>query len=219
MQNEFNLIGEIFNRLRVLEFAGKNKSRSNLWKCICECGRYTVVASSCLRNGHTKSCGCINKELASKLRPIIHSNAIGKGDDIYRIWSKIKDRCLNPNSKRYPDYGGRGISMFEEWVYAPEGFIKFRNYMGQRPSKKHSIDRYPNNDGNYEPGNIRWATAAEQCRGRRSNVWIEYNGEKMIMKDWSNRLGVDNRLIHRMYKSGKPFSEIYEFYNNKKKAS
>lgn len=82
----------------------------------------------------------------------------------YRCWLQIKARCFDPNHRAYPNYGGRGISMHPEWVH---DFVSFFEYVGPRPSSKHSLDRYPNNDGNYEPGNVRWATWDEQANNRR----------------------------------------------------
>ena len=82
----------------------------------------------------------------------------------YRAWSLMKDRCLNPKSSNYPDYGGRGIKVYEPWV---ADFMAFYNYVGPKPTPWHSLDRYPDNSGNYEPGNVRWATKLQQTQNRR----------------------------------------------------
>src|SRR5262245_10496757 len=81
----------------------------------------------------------------------------------YQAWNSAKQRCTNPNDGSYSRYGGRGIRMCDEWV---NSFEAFYNYIGPRPSSNHSLDRYPNNDGNYEPGNCRWATKSEQAKNR-----------------------------------------------------
>jgi hypothetical protein len=111
------------------------------------------------------------------------------------------------------DYGGRGIGVFEPWI---ESFEAFYKYLGPCPSKDHSIDRYPNNDGNYEPGNVRWATKKEQVEHRRNNRWFEYNGENKIISQWAEILGVrHNRILYHL-KKGRPFSEIYEHFIKRK---
>jgi hypothetical protein len=218
MEAQYDLTGQKFGRLTVLDLFGKGANRENKWRCICECGNETISSAPSLRNGHKKSCGCIQREYASKLRKTIHGETVkGKVSSEYGIWSKMKGRCHTISDDRYEDYGGRGIFVCERWRDEENGFINFLSDMGRRPSPNKSIERRDNDKGYYKE-NCYWATPKEQSKNRRSNVWIEYNGERMVMKDWSERLGVDNRLVHRMLKQ-KPFSEVYEFYINKKKAS
>lgn len=103
-----------------------------------------------------------------------------------RIWRGIKDRCYNPSRKEYPRYGARGIKMCDEWR---DSFLAFYNYVGPRPSPNHSIDRI-NSDGDYEPGNVRWATRLEQQNNMRGNVWVEYNGERLTLGQLWRKSGV-----------------------------
>lgn len=105
----------------------------------------------------------------------------------------MKDRCLNPNDSQYADYGGRGIIICKRWQ---DNYENFLTDMGARPSHAYSIDRYPNNDGNYEPGNCRWATSTEQNRNRRSNHLVTYNGETLPITAWAERFKV-NRVTLR----------------------
>lgn len=113
----------------------------------------------------------------------------------YRIWTGIKTRCFNKNEAVYDRYGGRGIGMCERWV---ESFEAFLEDMGSRPSPEHSIERI-DNEGNYEPGNCRWATDAEQARNKRTNVWLSKDGVTLCLSDWAKRLGLcHSTLIWRM---------------------
>lgn len=130
----------------------------------------------------------------------------------YRTWINIKTRCYNPNSPDYKDYGAIGIVMCDKWV---NNFPAFLGDIGVRPSMKHSLDRFPNKEGNYEPGNIRWATPKEQSRNTRKNVWIEYNGEKKLMTDWSSELNVQQiNLSMAVKKHG--VEKAFKFYVDKK---
>lgn len=111
---------------------------------------------------------------------------------IYNIWRSIKARCYYKKDTRYNDYGGRGITMYEEWIYS---FEKFYEYIGDSPGKRYSIDRI-NNDGNYEPNNIRWATDIEQSNNRRNNRYIEYNGIIKTLSQWAKEFAINPRTLY-----------------------
>ncbi len=111
-------------------------------------------------------------------------------------------RCTNPNSDAYPDYGGRGVKVCDRWR-GPSGFQNFYADMGPRPSKKHEVDRFPNNDGNYEPSNCRWTTRKPQMRNMRANHNLTYKGRTMCLVDWANELGMTpSGLLYRVRKWG-----------------
>jgi hypothetical protein len=113
----------------------------------------------------------------------------------YPIWNTMKQRCLNPNNKKYPNYGGRGITVCDEWL---KSFVNFYVDMGPSPSKKHSIERIDNNKG-YSKDNCRWATNTEQSRNRRSNKYFEYNGTLFMLSDLCKLTGVNiNTFLHRI---------------------
>lgn len=113
----------------------------------------------------------------------------------WKSWMHMKSRCFTPSDAKYPDYGARGITVCDRWR---DSFENFLADMGPKPSRKHTIDRI-DNDGNYEPGNCRWATNREQCNNRRSNVILEFRGERMNATQWAQRLGVDpNRITARI---------------------
>ena len=110
----------------------------------------------------------------------------------YRCWAQMKNRCLDVNDNRYHLYGGRGITVCKEWV---DSYVAFLSYVGRKPSPKHVLDRYPNNDGNYEPGNVRWATYSENGRNTRQNVLLTLNGVTLCVVEWSERTSLPQSTI------------------------
>jgi hypothetical protein len=114
---------------------------------------------------------------------------------VYSVWHLMVQRCTNPNCKGWKWYGSRGITVCDRW----RSFENFLADMGEPPSPEHSIDRYPDNDGNYEPGNCRWATAKEQANNKRNNKLISYNGQTKTLQGWADMLGVKaNTLNYRL---------------------
>jgi len=155
-------IGVRFARWLVLEeIQHLRTAHSRYCRCRCECGNVAIVALMTLRAGTSRSCGCLTKERAHERA--VHGEA--KKTPEYSAWARIKHRCSNPHSKDWLLYGGRGIRVCDEWQHDFSAFLK---EVGRRPSPFHSIDRFPNNDGNYEPGNVRWATARQQAKNRRA---------------------------------------------------
>lgn len=154
--------GKTFGTLTVLELGVPSKQGQARWVCLCECGKKTLVMGKDLRNGHIKWCGCVIKQ---RLLELSTTHNLSKTSE-YRIWGLMKYRCFNKNCKAYQYYGGRGISVCYEWIESFENFIQD---MGFRPSKKHSLDRYPNKNGNYEISNCRWATQKEQMHNTNRN--------------------------------------------------
>jgi hypothetical protein len=125
--------------------------------------------------------------------------------DEYRIWTHIKTRCFNPRVPEYGNYGGRGISMCDRWRNSFESFLLD---MGERPTAEHSIDRFPNNDGHYEPGNCRWATTKEQANNMRSNRKVTIGCETRNMSQWADEIGVTREVIFKRLKRGKAGAEL-----------
>lgn len=168
-----------------------------------------MVAIYRLLGKNTESCGCLREEM----RPNLHLTHGYSDTRLYGIWNSMIQRCTNPNVKAFKDYGGRGIRVCDKWLNSFEDFLAD---IGERPSLKHSLDRYPNNDGNYEPGNVRWATTQEQSRNKRDNHWLEYKGEIKIFKDWTIQFGLNRGNLFRMLKK-KTFEECMDYYLSKQK--
>lgn len=118
---------------------------------------------------------------------------------IYRVWTGIKQRCFNPNHTSYCRYGAQGVSFYEPWRLSAWAFYEA---VGPRPSSEHTIDRYPNNAGNYEPGNVRWATWLEQNANRRDSVLLEHDGRTQCLSEWSREFGVNRRQLNRYIARG-----------------
>lgn len=178
------------------------------WLCNCICGKSTNVSTTDLRSGHTKSCGCLSKEIAKERQTTHGKRYIPE----YRTWCKMKERCYNKADINYHYYGERGIKICDRWI---QSFQFFYDDMGNRPTPLHSIDRLDNN-GNYEPSNCRWATPIEQCRNRRSSRVLEYNGVSKTLIEWANELNVSSANILKHLSNGRLFDEIASHYRYKK---
>jgi len=187
-----DLTGHKFGRLTVIAFAGRKvgppRNRPLLWLCECECTNKITTTTGCLKSGNTLSCGCYQKEQATKTATI-HG---GHDDPLYSVWIHMRERCQNPNLECYDRYGGRGIHVCEEW----KDFSVFRSDMGPSYKEGLTLDRRNNLEG-YSKSNCRWATTAEQNRNRRDNKFLEFGDENLCMAAWDERLGFAKGTVSR----------------------
>lgn len=194
-----DLSGLQVGRLTVIGPAGRHhKTGAIHWHCRCECGNEIVVDGQNLRKAMAKSCGCLQRDVRRQMNrdAAIHRMS---NTPTWHSWYAMRSRCHSPSDQAYGRYGGRGIIVCERWR---SSFEKFLEDMGERPSLAHTIDRYPDNNGNYELGNCRWATRREQNRNRRSNRLLTLNGETMCIADWADRLGLTQNSIYCRLRSG-----------------
>lgn len=182
-------IGDKFGRLTVLSNEAYGYAR-----CRCECGTEKIIMRTKLRIGHTRSCGCLHRETL----PNYNRTHGGFGTVLYRLWQGMITRCTNPNEPSFKCYGGRGIRVCDKWLH---DFAAFRTDVGERPSAAYSLDRI-DNDGNYEPGNVRWATKSQQMRNNRNTLKIEHGGACMSAVEWSERTGIAAQSIRQRLRRG-----------------
>lgn len=188
-----DLLGRRFGRLIVIERrlhiqpSGKKHAH---WVCRCDCGRQSIVLGPNLIRGKQVSCGCLKDE-QTRARRLTHGHtAKQKESREYRAWRHMKGRCYDPRDISYPNYGGRSIRVCEPWRQSFEAFLQD---MGRCPDKC-SLDRLDSN-GNYVPGNCRWATHIEQMNNKRSNTRLLIHGQTMTLANAARRHGADPRLV------------------------
>lgn len=185
-----------FGRLTVISRANNRVGRDNrsraFWSCKCDCGNQVEVCSNSLITNSTKSCGCIKSE-SMKMVNFIHGEANKTKEN--KIWHHMRSRCSNKNDRKYKNYGGRGIFVCEKWNNSYESFLED---MGRCPHGM-SIHRIDNNKG-YCPENCKWADSKEQANEKTTNIFIEYLGKKMTMKQWSDFLGYNYKHFHSLYR-------------------
>ena len=198
--NEF--INHKFNRLMLIKevkphvTSGGNIQRKCLFKC--DCGKELEIVFSSVKNSITKSCGCHSKDLAKKRMQELNFKHGAFSSPEYNCYQSMKKRCLNSNHKSFKHYGGRGITISENWI---NSFEQFLNDMGKRPGLNYSIERI-NNDLGYSKENCKWATKKEQSRNLRTNRVLEFNGEKKCLAEWADFLNLSwQNLFYKIYKS------------------
>lgn len=192
-----NVIGERYGRLTVVSDAASSTHRRRV-NVICDCGTEKAVPLDALRNGSTRSCSCLQSEAAHRLKQVNTKHGLAQSST-YISWCQMKGRCNTPTHKQWADYGGRGIQVCDRWL----SFEAFLSDMGIRP-KGRSLDRI-DNDGNYEPGNCRWATPKEQASNRRlpkhqpGMVMLTVRGDTRNIAAWARATGISKSAIsHRL---------------------
>ncbi len=193
-----DLTGQKFGRLTVIERAGSTKHGATKWLCKCECGKEKIVIGDELRKGNTTSCGCYAKEIAKEtaLKHIAGKNKTHDmtGTLVYKEWSEMKRRCYNSKDKSYSDYGKRGITVCDRWKNSFEAFCEDVSKLPHFNDKGYSLDRI-NNNGNYEPDNVRWANSKIQANNRRTNQLITYNNKTQTIAQWADEYGISYKKL------------------------
>lgn len=183
MRTKHDLAGKQFGKWTVIAEV-RNPGDRLRWECQCDCGQKNTIETHKLLSGRTKSCGC------NFTGRTLHRE--------YTSWWKMIRRCHHPQTTGYENYGGRGIAVCDRWRASFENFLAD---MGPRPHKEATIER-ENNDGNYEPGNCRWATRLEQGRNKRNNIFIEWNGQRKCLTEWAETTGINYGTLRKRLQLG-----------------
>lgn len=197
-----NLLNQRFGRLVVVEELPKQK-RNPFWKCKCDCGNYSCCTSGNLKSGKIVSCGCLKLEKLLQ-RSTTHNQ---RHTHLYEVWKGIRQRCKNPKRKGYHNYGGRGITICEEWDKSFQAFYDWSYANGystenQKNEKlKLTIDRIDNN-GNYEPSNCRWVDRKTQASNMRTTKLITINGETKCLAEWFRNYNISSWTYYTRIKYG-----------------
>ena len=190
-----DITGKRYGKLIAIKRVG-SIGNTSLWLCQCDCGKSHTVRLSNLTSGNTKSCGCLKNE-----QLLTSGSAYEK---LYKSWLRMKQRCFDKNTKDYKNYGGRGITVCDEWIHDYENFRNWaysNGYDDTLSGLKCSLDRIDVN-GNYEPNNCRWVDVKVQMNNTRSNHYIVLNGEKRTVQQWSEVTGISRSTINRRINSG-----------------
>lgn len=203
-----DLSGKRFGRLLVVERAA-NTGVTTRWRCKCDCGNECVVTAQNLKRGHTISCGCYREEV----RPRQSFKHGYRHSRIYGVYGKLKSRCCNPNNSSYYRYGGRGITICDEWLNNPESFCEWAYAHGYREDAEYgecTIERIDNNKG-YSPDNCKIANEKEQANNRRSNLLIEHNGETKTLAQWRDYFGMtQGKAYYHLVLKGRTVQELID---------
>lgn len=193
-----DLTDKVYGRLTVLGFAGQKSPTYNspMWHCLCSCGSIVQIHGGCLRRGETISCGCFRREEAARKFTTHRESLSKKQSPEMRAYYQAKFRCEDTSGNpRYSRWAGRGIQ------FRFSSLEHFLSVVGRRPSAKHSLDRI-DNEGHYEPGNVRWATISEQNRNTRANRILTVNGKSQCVAAWAENLGVNPSSLYSRVSKG-----------------
>jgi hypothetical protein len=202
-------VGKVFGRLIITQFIARvvhPESGGVTYKyiCKCDCGNVILASLANLKSGHTKSCGCYDREQLSKRRK---THGLRK-HKLYIVWNGMRQRCYNPKNKAYKNYGGRGISVAPEW-------LEFQPFYDWAVSNGWELglelDRFPDINGNYEPSNCRFATEEQQQNNKRNCKKYLYNGEWLGLRQIARKMGVGYGVLSsRLYHQKRPIERLFE---------
>lgn len=201
MSKKINILGKQFGDWKVI---GDDKTSTYKVSCQCVCGVIKAVDSYTLRKGLSKGCGCKSYVMnRAKAHKAITTHGMSKSPE-FNAWRSMKQRCYDTNVKNYYNYGGRGITVCDGWL---DSFETFYNDIGPRPSSKYSIDRI-DNDGNYEPGNVKWSTKSEQLLNRRLTVLLSFEGTTYTVDELAQKTGLRSSVIRDRLRYNWPVERI-----------
>lgn len=204
-----DISGKRFGKLTAIKIDGKTNYGQITWLCRCDCGKYKSCARAYLRTADIPNCGCTKSE-----KSIIVTKHGMSYSKLYYKWSSMKSRCFNKNNNEYKNYGGRGITVCQEWADDEHGFENFAKWAFEagwdenKDGRMQSIDRI-DNDGDYEPCNCRFATQKEQMNNIRKNRIITYQGDTMTAKQWSEKLGINYSTLCGRLSRGLPIEKVF----------
>lgn len=198
--------GTRVGRLTVIEMVTGGNANTRKYRCVCDCGGEKITSEDNLRRGHTRSCGCLRYGHGGSKKKNIF---LGSDSKLYRTWDGIKSRCFNQNNHNYHNYGGRGITMCNEWKNDYNTFKQWalENGYDETGGRNCSIERI-NINGNYGPDNCKWATAKEQGNNRRTNTIIVYNGVKYTLSQLADKAGLNYSTFISRYSRGWDINKI-----------
>jgi transcriptional regulator with XRE-family HTH domain len=208
--DKYNLLGNRYGMLIVTKYSGTRGANHKYWECKCDCGNETVARGSHLIAGNVKSCGCIRGEW---MKQNSSQNGLSRSR-IYNIWRSMLKRCYLPTNPSYIHYGGRGISVCDEWKNNFQSFYKWSIENGYK--EKLTIDRIDVN-GNYEPSNCRWATPKQQANNRTNTTLITLNGETHSASEWSEILKIPRVTIKNRLRKGMNIEKVLSVQTLKKR--
>jgi hypothetical protein len=211
-------VGDKFGKLTVLRKILEKSPQSSrntyhkLYQCVCDCCNSVIVPHKMLSSGHKRSCGCLRAEI-ERNKSIIYNI---KHKELLYVWKTMKQRCLCKTNKDYRLYGGRGITVCNEWL---NDFYSFNDWAEKNGYKKGLMLDRINNDGNYEPSNCRWATPTEQANNKRTNKWITINNETKTLKQWCDKLNLSYSTTNSRLQRGWSVDEAFNIipYNPPKR--
>ena len=192
--NFLDMTGKRYGRLTAVEYVGNSREGKAEWRCVCDCGKTIVAIGKNIRNGNTKSCGCLKLEKSTKRIVDLNTTHGMAHSRLHKIWQSMRARCACPSSVSWKYYGGKGITVCDGWQTF-EPFYKWAMENGY--SDDLTIDRIDSGKG-YSPDNCRWATAHEQALNKKTTRFITFMGKTQCMSDWSKGYGMGKGWLNRL---------------------
>lgn len=205
MSKHADITGQRFGKLVVIREVPRDQIQKRSWECLCDCGKTVFLETGNLTTGNTKSCGCLRLESVRESglkRRKYHGNYKGSRPRLYNTWINMNRRCHNPEFVDYPRWGGRGVTVCDEWRHDFQAFLTWAESNGWAEGL--TLDRI-DNDGPYSPENCRWATRYEQANNKRDTLMFEYEGELHSLAEWARLYNLEYESLMYKVKQGTSF--------------